>query len=85
MFKISNCRTISQYFTCYCNNIMTMHAYSCATRIRNVTFVQQLTVYTSYMTRVCNGSNTYFCKPKTLNKRYFTLFIIKLYVIHVQA
>ena len=42
--------SISQHFTCCCwNNIIAMpvHSISDATMIRNVTFIQQLTVHTS--------------------------------------
>ena len=61
LFKTSNSETISQYFTCCCfKNIIArpVHSISYATRIRNATFVHQLTVHTSYVTLVYNGTNT---------------------------
>ena len=58
LFKTMNSRTISQYFTCYCNNVISMPIrYSCVTRIRNVTFVKRLSVHTSYLTLVYDTTN----------------------------
>ena len=61
LFKTANFGTISQYFTCYCYDIIAICLYSWATRIRNVTFVQQLTVHTSYLTLAYNSTNIRLC------------------------
>ena len=82
LFKTSNFGTISPYFTCCsCNNIIAMpvHCISCATRTRNVTFVQRLTVHISSVTLVYNGTirPIRFCMGQLmLFKFYITLFIL---------
>ena len=77
LFKTnSNSRTISQQFTCYCNNIVAVPAFSCATRIRYVTSAQRLTVHILYLTHVWNGTNRRFCRP---NK----VIYYKIHVIHI--
>ena len=62
LYKTSNSRTISQYFTSYCNNIIAIGPFM-LTRIRNVASVKRLTVHTLYLTLTYNGSNIRFRRP----------------------
>ena len=75
LFKTSNSRIISQYFTCYCNNIIVTHAYTCSARIHDVTSIKQLTVHTSYMTSVAIALIYTFVGQLMLFKHYFHVII----------
>ena len=74
MFKTLNSRTIFLYFTCYCNKIIAMPIYA-QKRICNVTFVQQMTVYTSYLTLEYKCTNIRFYRPTNVIYTLFSYYL----------
>ena len=61
---IQDCELLN-YFTVFHLSLKQFdsYAYSCATWIRNVTYVQRLTVHISYMTPGYSDINIRFCWP----------------------